>query len=71
MSTSVGAAATEKVWEGDPPEYMINDDYLMDAGLTPGPSFKEIITRCGDMEDSGMRLDREMIDGVIRIVIHR
>lgn len=40
MSFSVGATATEKVREGEHPDYMINDDYLMDAGLTPGPSFK-------------------------------
>ena len=49
---------------------MINGVHLTDAGLILGPSFKEIITRCADMEDSGMRLHREMIYGVIRNVIH-
>lgn len=44
MSSSAGVTAAEKVWEGDPPDYMINGDHLMDAGLTPGSSFKEIIT---------------------------
>lgn len=44
MSSSAGVTAAEKVWEGDPPDYMINGDHLMDAGLTPVPSFKEIIT---------------------------
>lgn len=70
MSSSAGVTAAEKVWEGDPPDYMINGDHLMDAGLTPVPSFKEIITRCTDMEDSGMRLYREVVHGVIRNVIN-
>ena len=69
MSSSVGVQAATKVWEGDPPEYTVDGSYLIGQGLKPGPSFKEIITRCGDMEDSGMRLDREMIDGVIRNVV--
>lgn len=69
MSSSVGVQAATKVWEGNPPEYTVDGSYLIGQGLKPGPDFKEIITRCGDMEDSGMRLDREMIDSVIRNVV--
>lgn len=66
MSQAVGVSPAASVWgEGNPPEYTVNGDYLINKGLTPSRSFSVIIQKCQDIEDAGGTLTEHDVDRII------
>lgn len=62
MSRAISKEPAEKVWDGDPPQYSVSGQSLIDRGLQPGPDFSRIIKQCQDLEDSGETITKEQLD---------
>ena len=66
---SCGLTPGVSLWDGKPPEYIVDGNYLINIGLEPGPHFKKIIEYCHSLQDRGYVITPDIVKKVSQLEI--